>query len=131
MDHAQWLIDQFAAEVRGVELAAVVAADGVVLGISAGLTNADAERLAAITSGAYAFADAAAGLSGKGGCGEVILRMTRGHLLLMPIGADSRLAVLTEPSADMKRVSYEMTRLVEGVGHALSPGLRPASKEGA
>ena len=45
--------------------------------------------------------------------------MEHGYLLLMSVGDGSHLAVLTQASADIGQVGYEMALLVERVGRTV------------
>ncbi|KIH97076.1 dynein regulation protein LC7 [Streptomonospora alba] len=124
-----WLINNFVADVPGVDHAVVVSSDGLVLTSSQDFPEEHAEQLAAIASGMHSLAVGGAKLFAKGECEQLIVRMQRGHLFVMSISDGSCLAVLTTPSADMKIVAYQMTRLVENVGHALTPQLRSQLRE--
>jgi len=57
---------------------------------------------------------------------QTVIEMQNGYLLLMSVGDGSHLAVLTEDSADIGQVGYEMALLVERVGAALTPAPREA-----
>jgi predicted regulator of Ras-like GTPase activity (Roadblock/LC7/MglB family) len=52
--------------------------------------------------------------------------MQGGLMLIKAVSGGSTLAVLAAPDCDTDLVSYEMSRLVEAVGEALSPALRGA-----
>ena len=119
-----WLISNFVDDVPGVDHAVVVSSDGLVLTSSRDFPEEHAEQLAAIASGMHSLAVGGAKLFAKGECEQLIVRMQQGHLFVMSISDGSCLAVLTAPTADMKVVAYQMTRLVENVGHALTPQLR-------
>ncbi|GAB3457663.1 roadblock/LC7 domain-containing protein [Streptomonospora sediminis] len=119
-----WLISNFVDDVPGVEHAIVVSSDGLLLTASRDFPEQYAEQLAAIASGMHSLALGGAKMFGKGDCEQVIVRMQRGHLFVMSISDGSCLAVLSSPSADMKIVAYQMTKLVESAGHALTPQLR-------
>ena len=84
----------------------------------------DAEQLAAISSGLLSLAHNSAALFDKGGCEQIMIRMTRGYFLFMGIGSGAGIAVLTGPGCDMKVVGYEMTQFVRNAGHVLTPEVR-------
>ncbi|MDA8370476.1 MAG: roadblock/LC7 domain-containing protein [Nocardiopsaceae bacterium] len=124
-----WLISNFVNDVHGVEHAIVVSSDGLLLTASRDFPEEHAEQLAAIASGLHSLALGGAKMFAKGNCEQLIVRMRHGHLFVMSISDGSCLAVLSSPSADMKIVAYQMTRLVENVAHALTPQLRSELRE--
>lgn len=119
-----WLIDSFIAEVPGVTDALVMASDGLLLTASGAVTREVGEQLAAISSGLLSLGHNGAALVGRGSCEQIMLRLTRGHLLFMRIGETAGLAVLTAVGCDLKVIAFEMAQLVQRVGHALTPQAR-------
>ena len=119
-----WLVNDFVGRVHGVTHALIMSSDGFPLTASHTVANDDAEQLAAIASGLLSLAGSSAALYGKGGCEQIIIRLTRGYFLFMGIGTGAGLAVLTSPECDMRVVAYEMTQFVTNAGHALTPELR-------
>lgn len=119
-----WLIDNFVADVPGVTDALVMASDGLLLTASGAVTREAGEQLAAISSGLLSLGHNSAALVGRGSCEQIMLRLTRGHLLFMRIGETAGLAVLTAVGSDLKVVAFEMAQLVQRVGHALTPQAR-------
>lgn len=119
-----WLIDNFAASVPGVTDALVVAADGLLITASGTVARDMGDQLAAITSGLLSLAHNSAALVGRGTCEQIMLRLSRGHLLFMRIGDAAGLAVLTDARSDLKVVAFEMAQLVTSVGHVLTPQMR-------
>jgi predicted regulator of Ras-like GTPase activity (Roadblock/LC7/MglB family) len=119
-----WLLNDFVTKVHGVTHALIMSSDGFPLTASESVTPDDSEQLAAISSGLLSLAGNAASLFGKGGCEQIIIRLTRGYFLFMGIGVGAGLAVLTGPECDMKVVAYEMTQFVKNAGHALTPEIR-------
>jgi uncharacterized protein len=119
-----WLVNDFVAEVPGVTDAAVVSADGLVLIASDGLAEERAQHLAAVASGINSLVQGLSNLFDTGSPKQTIVRMKKGYLLVMAISDGSCQATLAGPDCDMKVVGYQMTRLVENSGHALTPGLR-------
>ena len=55
---------------------------------------------------------------------QTVIEMEFGYLLLMSIGDGSHLGVLTEDSADIGQVGYEMALLVDRVGRMVSATAR-------
>ena len=117
-------LGRFVDDVEGVEHAAVVSADGLLLSSSPGFPLVHGEQLAAIASGLQSMGTRTAHMFTKGTPEQMILRMSAGQLLLMPICATAVLGVLTGPSADMKTAAYRMALLAEEIGPMLTPHLR-------
>ncbi|HEY2278477.1 MAG TPA: roadblock/LC7 domain-containing protein [Streptosporangiaceae bacterium] len=125
-----WLVNNFVTEVPGVTHAIVVSADGLLLIASAELTDERAQQLSAVASGARSLAETSARLFDLGLSKQTIVRMELGYLFVMAISDGSCLAVLARSGCDMKIVAYQMTLLVEGSGHVLTPQLRRELRTG-
>ena len=119
-----WLVTDFASRVVHVAHAMVVSADGVPLGLSERIPDGFAGQFAAITSGLVSLMQGAARIFEAGQPGQALVEMERGLMLVMAISDGSSLAVLASPDCDTDLVSYEMTLLVEAVGHVLTPATR-------
>ena len=119
-----WLVTDFTLRVADVAHAVVVSADGVPLALSEGIPEDAAEQLAAITSGLASLILGAARIFEAGPPTQALVDMQGGLMLIKAISDGSSLAVLAAPDCDTDLVSYEMSRLVEAVGEALSPALR-------
>jgi len=121
-----WLVTDFTLRVADVAHAVVVSADGVPLALSEGIPEQAAEQLAAITSGLASLIQGAARIFEAGLPIQALVDMQGGLMLIKTVSDGSTLAVLAAPDCDTDLVSYEMSRLVEAVGEALSPALRGA-----
>ena len=119
-----WLVTDFAARVPQVAHAIVVSADGVPLALSEGIPEQAAEQLSAITSGLASLIQGAARIFEAGLPTQALVDIQGGLMLIKAVSDGSTLAVLAAPDCDTDLVSYEMSRLVEAVGEALSPALR-------
>jgi uncharacterized protein len=119
-----WLVDNFAMSTPGVTHALIVSSDGLPLITSAGLTPDLADPLAAMTSGIISIGNSIAGQVGQAGCEQVMLKFPTGHFLFMGIGNLAGFAVLVEHGANLGVVGHQMARLVDSVGHLLTPQLR-------
>ena len=119
-----WLVDNFALSTPGVTHALIVSSDGLPLITSTGLTPDQADPLAAMTSGIISIGNNIAGQVGEAGCEQVMLKFTSGHFLFMGIGSLAGFAVLVEEGANLGVVGHQMARLVDSVGHLLTPQLR-------
>jgi predicted regulator of Ras-like GTPase activity (Roadblock/LC7/MglB family) len=119
-----WLVDNFAMSTPGVTHALIVSSDGLPLITSAGLAPDLADPLAAMTSGIISIGNSIAGQVGQAGCEQVMLKFPAGHFLFMGIGTLAGFAVLVEHGANLGVVGHQMARLVDSVGHLLTPQLR-------
>jgi hypothetical protein len=119
-----WLVADFTTRVAGVAHAMVVSADGVALGVSEYIPQAFAGQFAAITCGLYSLMQGAARIFEAGQPSQALVEMETGLMIVMAISDGSSLAVLASLDCDTDVVSYEMTQLVEAVGHFLTPALR-------
>ena len=119
-----WLIDNFAQSTPGVAHALIVSSDGLPLLTSAGLPSDLAAPLAAMTSGIISIGNTSAATVGDPGCDQVMLKFPSGHFLFMGIGNLAGFAVLVKEGANLGAVGYQMARLVDSVGHLLTPQLR-------
>ena len=119
-----WLVDNFALSTPGVTHALIVSSDGLPLITSTGLAPDLADPLAAMTSGIISIGNNIAGQIGEQGCEQVMLKFSSGHFLFMGIGSLAGFAVLVEEGANLGAVGHQMARLVDSVGHLLTPKLR-------
>jgi uncharacterized protein len=119
-----WLITDFTTRVAGVAHAIVVSADGVPLGASKYIPQAFAGQFAAITCGLCSLMEGAARIFEAGKPAQALVEMQTGLMIVMAVSDGSSLAVLAALDSDTDVVMYEMTQLVEAVGHALTPALR-------
>ncbi len=119
-----WLVDNFALSTPGVTHALIVSCDGLPLITSAGLAPDLADPLAAMTSGIISIGNNIASQIGEPGCEQVMLKFPSGHFLFMGIGNLAGFAVLVDDGANLGVVGHQMARLVDSVGHLLTPQLR-------
>ena len=119
-----WLVADFTTRVAGVSHAIVVSADGVPLGVSEYIPEAFAGQFAAITCGLYSLVQGAARMFEGGQPDQALVEMETGLMIVMAVSDGASLAVLAALDCDTDIVSYEMTQLVEAVGHYLTPALR-------
>jgi uncharacterized protein len=119
-----WLIKNFVDSTPGVAHALIVSSDGLTLIASNGLSVDQADSLSAMTSGLISLGGSIANQVGEGGCGQILLRLTRGHYLFMRVSDLADLAVLVDAGANLGVVAGRMAQLVSSVGHVLTPQLR-------
>jgi uncharacterized protein len=125
-----WLVTWFVDEVPDAAHAILVSSDGLLMAASRSIPGERGEQLAAVSSGLASLAVGAAHLLGGGGVLQTVVEMEQGYLMLMSVGDGSNLAVLTQASADIGQVGYEMALLVDRVGKAVQARPRGASVEG-
>ncbi|MEU2157394.1 roadblock/LC7 domain-containing protein [Streptomyces sp. NPDC019396] len=114
-----WLLDDLAARVNGVRHAVVLSGDGLAVGASDGLTREDAEHLAAVASGFHSLAKGTGRQFHAGSVRQTMVELDRGFLFVAAAGEGSCLAVLSNSTADIGLIAYEMARLVKQVGEHL------------
>jgi hypothetical protein len=119
-----WLVNEFTTRVEDVAHAIVVSADGVPLALSAGIPARAVDQFAAITSGLTSLMQSMARAFDGGAATQALVEMDGGLMFVKAISDRSSLAVLAAPECDTRRVSYEMTLLVEAVGELLTPAAR-------
>jgi predicted regulator of Ras-like GTPase activity (Roadblock/LC7/MglB family) len=125
-----WLVTRFVQDVPDAAHAILVSADGLPMATSASIPGERGEQLAAVSSGLASLAVGAARLFEGGAVLQTVVEMERGYLMLMSVGDGSNLAVLTQESADIGQVGYEMALLVERVGRTIQAQARVAPAGG-
>ena len=119
-----WVVSKFVDEVPSAAHAILVSADGLLMAASRSIPYERAEQVAAVSSGLASLAVGAARLFDGGAVLQTVVEMQHGYLLLMSVGDGSHLAVLTEDSADIGQVGYEMALLVDRVGRMIQAQAR-------
>lgn len=119
-----WVVSKFVDEVPSAAHAILVSADGLLMAASQSIPYERAEQVAAVSSGLASLAVGAARLFDGGAVLQTVVEMQHGYLLLMSVGDGSHLAVLTEDSADIGQVGYEMALLVDRVGRMIQASAR-------
>ena len=118
-----WLVSNFVAGMPGVDQAAVVSSDGLLIAVSDGLDRVAADRLSAVAAGMQSIARGAAVPLNGGAVHEVIVEFDRAILFVMSISEASVLAVAATRPCDVGLIGYEMAVLVERCASALTPAL--------
>ena len=118
-----WVVSKFVDEVPSAAHAILVSADGLLMAKSFSLPDERAEQVAAVSSGLASLAVCAARLFEGGAVLQTVIDIQHGYLLLS-VGDGSHLAVLTEDSADIGQVGYEMALLVDRVGRMVQATAR-------
>lgn len=116
MGELDWLLDNLVSSVLGVRIAVILSPDGLSLGRSPGLSEADAGHLAALAAGAQSLARGVGVWSGYGDVSQTIVEMEAALLFITPAGRGTCLALLADSNADAGQIAYEMAVLVKRVG---------------
>jgi predicted regulator of Ras-like GTPase activity (Roadblock/LC7/MglB family) len=119
-----WLLDEMVRRVAGVQHAAVVSTDGMVIDRSAKLAKDDADHLAAMSCALQSLAKGAGQQFDKGRVRQLVVDLEHGYLVVTAAGENACLALLTAAKVDLGLVAYEMNRIVGQVGTYLSTETR-------
>jgi predicted regulator of Ras-like GTPase activity (Roadblock/LC7/MglB family) len=122
-----WLLDDLVMRVPHITRAVFLSQDGLALGSSRGLEQADAEHLSALAAGFQSLARGTGRHFGGGDVRQTIIEMTSGFFFVSAAGQGTCLAVLTEAEADIGQVAYEMAVLVQRTGDHLQVNMRTQS----
>ncbi|MCX4815234.1 roadblock/LC7 domain-containing protein [Streptomyces sp. NBC_01239] len=123
-DGLAWLLDNLIERIPETRHAIVLSEDGLLVGASQGLARADAEQLAAISSGVHSLAQGTSRHFGGGRVQQSVIEMDDLFLFVTTAGDGARLSVLATSAVDVGSVGYEMTMLVRQVGQFLSAAPR-------
>ncbi|MBZ4020066.1 roadblock/LC7 domain-containing protein [Streptomyces purpurogeneiscleroticus] len=127
-----WLLADLTARVPAVTGAVLASSDGV-MRHRHGLGHDDADRLSAITTGMCSLGGGLATIQQNfGGVEQVIVQGEGGYLFVSRAGVNGVLGVLTDKSADVGMVGYEIAMLVKSVrGHLGTPSRIAQGPSGA
>ncbi|MCT2591463.1 roadblock/LC7 domain-containing protein [Streptomyces sp. N2-109] len=119
-----WLLDDLTQRISFVRHALVLSNDGLVTAKNESLDRADAEHLAAVSSGLHSLAKGSGEHFRAGRVRQTMIEFDEGVLFVTAAGDGSCLCVLAGADADIGQVAYEMTLLVNRVGEHLGVGTR-------
>jgi predicted regulator of Ras-like GTPase activity (Roadblock/LC7/MglB family) len=102
----------------GVDLAAVVANDGLLIDSSA-RPGVEVEAICAVASNALVMADALGREISKGGSVQTVLEYERGLVVLEPVNADAMLLVVTSTREQLGRLRYVVAKHRAALQHAI------------
>lgn len=103
----------------------LLSSDGLMIGHSARLDKADAERFCAMASALHSLSRSVGHHFDAGGVCQTVVELDRAVLFVTTAGANACLALLASETADMGMVAYEMNQTVQRVGTHLSVDTRP------
>ena len=122
-----WLLDDLVQRVPSARQAVVLSVDGLLMGASQGVSQADAEHMSAIAAGFQSLARGAGRHFQAGSVRQTIVEMESAFLFVTAAGQGACLAVLADASSDIGLIAYEMAMLVKRVGQNLSTPMRPVA----
>jgi predicted regulator of Ras-like GTPase activity (Roadblock/LC7/MglB family) len=125
-----WLLDELVAGCRGVRSAVVLSDDGLAIGRSTHLGRADADHLAAVSSGFHSLAKGTGRHFGAGSVRQTMVELEDAFLFVVAAGDGTCLAVLADTQTDLGQVAYEMALLVKRVGEHLGTEARAGLAHG-
>jgi len=122
-----WLLDDLVQRVSSARQAVVLSVDGLLMGASQGVSQADAEHMSAIAAGFQSLARGAGRHFQAGSVRQTIVEMESAFLFVTAAGQGACLAVLADANSDIGLIAYEMAMLVKRVGQTLSSPMRPVA----
>jgi predicted regulator of Ras-like GTPase activity (Roadblock/LC7/MglB family) len=126
LNELDWLLNELVKRVAGADRAVVLSADGLLIGKSAGLDEADAEHLSAVASAFQSLARGTGRHFGGGQVRQTLVEMDHAFLFVTAAGHGACLALLADESADVGMIAYEMNMMVKRVGAVLTARPREA-----
>jgi predicted regulator of Ras-like GTPase activity (Roadblock/LC7/MglB family) len=111
-----WLLENLVSKVDRVRQAVTLSPDGMPLGKSPGLSQDDADHLAALAAGVQSLARGASQRFSGGEVRQTIIEMDAALLFITAADEGTCLAVLADADADAGLIAYEMAVLVMRVG---------------
>ncbi|MDR7167368.1 putative regulator of Ras-like GTPase activity (Roadblock/LC7/MglB family) [Nocardia kruczakiae] len=124
-----WLLDDLLERLPGVRYAVVLSYDGMLLSGSTAMTRDNAEHFCALASALHGLARSAGTFFDIGGVRQSVIEHDHGFLFVTAAGDNACLALLTEPTANMGMVAFEMNQTVQRVGTFLSAAPRPPASQ--
>jgi predicted regulator of Ras-like GTPase activity (Roadblock/LC7/MglB family) len=126
LNELDWLLNELVKRVAGADRAVVLSADGLLIGKSAGLDEADAEHLSAVASAFQSLARGTGRHFGGGRVRQTLVEMDHAFLFVTAAGHGACLALLADESTDVGMIAYEMNLMVKRVGAVLTARPREA-----
>ncbi|MFC8529883.1 roadblock/LC7 domain-containing protein [Nocardia sp. NPDC057227] len=119
-----WILDELSDRVPEVGQAVLLSHDGLLIARSRALDKEAADQFAAMASALFGIARAAGHKFDGGPLRQAVIEYDHAVMFVAAGGANTCLALWTDPSADMERLAYEVTTTVRRVGSYLSTGSR-------
>jgi predicted regulator of Ras-like GTPase activity (Roadblock/LC7/MglB family) len=119
-----WLLNDLAQRLAGVDRAVLLSSDGLLLGKTPALLQGDAEHLSAVASGFQSLAKGAAAHFNGGDVYQTVVEMANAFLMVTAASEGTCLALLATEDADLGMIAFEANRMVARVGNYLSSAPR-------
>jgi len=126
-----WLLEQLINTVDRVRQAVILSPDGLTMGNSPGLSQEDADHLAALAAGVQSLARGAGQRFAGGEVRQIIIEMDAALLFITPAGGGTCVALLADADADPGQIAYEVAVLVKRVGQHMIANPRSAMPDTA
>jgi len=123
-----WLLEHLINTVDRVRQAVILSPDGLTMGNSPGLSQEDADHLAALAAAVLSLARGAGRRFQGGQVRQTIIEMDAALLFISAANEGTCLAVLADTDADAGLIAYEMAMLVKRVGWHLVAKPRSAEQ---
>jgi predicted regulator of Ras-like GTPase activity (Roadblock/LC7/MglB family) len=122
-----WVLDDLVARVPYITRAVFLSQDGLPLGSSRELDQADAAHLSALAAGFQSLARGTGQHFDGGDVRQTIVEMSSAFFFVSAAGQGTCLAVLAAPEADIGQVAYEMAILVQRTSDRMRVSVRAQS----
>lgn len=122
-----WLLNDLAHRLPGVDKAALLSSDGLLLGRTRELQQSDAEHLAAVASGFQSLSKGASLHFEGGEVYQTVVEMANCFLMVTAASDGACLALLATADSDLGMIAFEANRMVTRVGNYLSSAPRSAA----
>lgn len=119
-----WLLNDLVERVAGADRAVLLSADGLLLGRTQSLSQADGEHLSAVASAFQSLAKGAGWHFGGGDVHQTVVEMEHAFLMVTSAGHGACLALLADADADLGMIAFEANRMVTRVGTYLTSAPR-------
>jgi predicted regulator of Ras-like GTPase activity (Roadblock/LC7/MglB family) len=118
-----WLVSQFTHDTGGVIATIVVSSDGLLIATSSVLEQANADRLAAISSAMLSLAQGTSECYPLGPPDKVVIELAEGFILMYKISAGCLVCILAAKHASLGTIAYETLLFAESAREVLTPRL--------
>lgn len=122
-----WMLDDLVQRVEQVHQAVLLSRDGLVMGASRTVSQADAEFLAALSSGFHSLSNGAREHFGARQVRQAVIELDDKLFFVVPAGSGSCLAVLSTAGPKAGLVAYEMALLIKRVRQHMAAAPRRQS----
>lgn len=118
--HLDWILDDLVKRLVGVRYAVVLSTDGLLLGRSGSMTVEDAEHFSAMSSAVQSLARSAGARFNGGEMRQSVIEFDAAIMFVTAAGTNACLALLSDETATLGAVAYEMNQTALRLGDVLS-----------